>query len=126
MCCSEVTGPAKCASLGVSQGFVAVRTVAVSLCFWICLSDTEKRKDLVGSAEATAVEVLAETVGENDPASARYKAGLRDDIRKDGQSIAVAEFISTYLYTYQPPVAGLARISGEVESILYYKELCVA
>jgi hypothetical protein len=31
------------------------------------------------SAEAMAVEVLAETIRENDPASPRYQAGLCDD-----------------------------------------------
>jgi hypothetical protein len=33
-------------------------------------SDTKERKDLASSAEAVAVEVLAETISENDPASA--------------------------------------------------------
>jgi hypothetical protein len=46
-------------------------------------------KDLARSAEAAAVEVLAETISENDLASPRYQAGLCDDIKKDGWSIAV-------------------------------------
>jgi hypothetical protein len=33
-------------------------------------SNAEERKDLASSAEAAAVEVLAETISENDPASA--------------------------------------------------------
>jgi hypothetical protein len=42
-------------------------------------------------------EVLAETVSENDPASPRYQAGLRDDFGNDGQSISVTEFMSSIL-----------------------------
>jgi hypothetical protein len=34
------------------------------------LSDAEERVDLASSVEATAVEVLVETISENDPASA--------------------------------------------------------
>jgi hypothetical protein len=44
-----------------------------------------------------AVEVLAETISENYRASPRYRAGLRDDIRKDGRSIEVTEFTSSIL-----------------------------
>jgi hypothetical protein len=43
------------------------------------------------------VEVLAETISENYRASPRYRAGLRDDIRKDGRSIEVTEFTSSIL-----------------------------
>ena len=53
-------------------------------------SDVEDRKDLARSAEAA--DVLAETTGENDPASPRYQAGLRYDIRRDGRLISVTEF----------------------------------
>jgi len=47
------------------------------------LSDAEERKDLAKSAnsEAAVVEVLAETICENDPASSPE---LCDDIMKDG------------------------------------------
>ena len=65
-----------------------------------------------GSAEAAVVEVLAETVGENDPAipaSARYLSWATRYIRKDGRSIAVAEFTSNYLTTFQPPMALVLR-----------------
>ena len=54
------------------------------------LSDVEDRKDLARSAEAA--DVLAETTGENDPASPRYQAGLRYNIRRDGRLISVTEF----------------------------------
>ena len=54
------------------------------------LSDVEDRKDLARSAEAA--DVLAETTGENDPASRRYQAGLRYDIRRDERLISVTEF----------------------------------
>ncbi|KAI0286833.1 hypothetical protein BGY98DRAFT_929923 [Russula aff. rugulosa BPL654] len=43
-----------------------------------------------------AAEVLAETISENDPASPRYRDGLRD-IQKDGRSIEVTEFTSSIL-----------------------------
>ena len=103
MCCSEVASRqnAQC-----ELGLCSCPNSRRQLTLLDFLSDTEERKDLVGSAEAAAVEVLAETVGENDPASARYQAGLRDDIiRKHRRSIAMAEFTSTCLATYQPPVA---------------------
>jgi hypothetical protein len=57
------------------------------------LSDTEERMDLARSAEAAAVEVPAEIISENDPAFPRYQSRLRDNIRKNGWSIAVTEFI---------------------------------
>jgi hypothetical protein len=71
------------------------------------LSD-EERKDMARSAEATAAEVLAATISENDPASPRYQAGLRDHIRKDRRSIVVTEIMSNIL----APTNGLAGISG--------------
>ncbi len=76
---------------------MAVRTVVHRLLD--LLSDAKERKDLARtrSAEAGAVEVLAETISENDPASTCYQAGLRDDIRKDGRSTAVTEFMSSIL-----------------------------
>jgi hypothetical protein len=61
------------------------------------LSDVEERMDLARNAEAAAVEVLAETISKNDPASQRYQAGLRDDTKKDRWSIVVTEFTSSIL-----------------------------
>jgi hypothetical protein len=52
----------------------------------------EERKDLGGSTDseaAAAVEMLAETVSENDPASPRYQGGLHDDIGKESEGRAV-------------------------------------
>ena len=46
------------------------------------LSDSEERKGLARSAEAAAVEVLAETISEDDPASTRYQAWLHDEIKQ--------------------------------------------
>jgi hypothetical protein len=65
--------------------------------------------DLARSTEVAAVEVLAETT-----ASPRYQAGLRDDIRKDGRSIAVVEFTSSILAHTVPTThgIGLARTAG--------------
>ena len=65
--------------------FAAVRTVAVTEHLLLDLLSDAERKDLAWSTEAAAVEVLAETISENDPASTCYQAGLRDDIRKDGR-----------------------------------------
>jgi hypothetical protein len=45
------------------------------------------------------VEVLAETISENYRASPCYRAGLRDDIRKDRRPIKVTEFTSSILAT---------------------------
>jgi hypothetical protein len=80
------------------MALVAVRTVAVIEHMLLdLLSDAEERKDRARGAEAAAVEVLAQTIRENDPASSRHQAGLRDDIKKDGRSIAVTEFTSSIL-----------------------------
>ena len=77
---------------------MAVRTVSViEHTLLDLLSGAEERKDLARSAEATAVDVLAETISENYPASPRYQAGLRDDIRNDGRSIAATEITSSIL-----------------------------
>ena len=100
-----------------------MRTVAVTERLLLdLLSDAEERKDLARSAEAAAVEVFAETISENDPASSRYRVGLCDDIRKDGRFITVTEFTSSILgdSSHLPTARGigLTRTSGEVESIV--------
>ena len=78
--------------------FVAAGTVSViEHTLPDLLSDSEGREDQARSAEAAAVEVLAETINGNDPASPRYQAGLRNDIRNDGGSITVTEFTSSIL-----------------------------
>jgi hypothetical protein len=60
------------------------------------VSDAEERMNLARGADDAAMEVFSETISENDPASPpcspRYQAGLRDEIRKDGRSIALTEF----------------------------------
>jgi len=73
--------------------FVAVRTVAViEHTLLDLLSDIGERKDRARSAEVAApVEVLVDTIGENDPASPRYQAGVVRD--KDGRT----EFTSSIL-----------------------------
>ena len=58
------------------------------------LSDADERKDLArcsDSSEAAPAEVLAKIISENDPASPRYQAELRDHMRKDRLSSAVTE-----------------------------------
>jgi hypothetical protein len=68
------------------------------------------------SGEAATMEVPAEAISDNDPASPRFQAGLREDIRKDGRSIAVTPRpVSSHLLASRG--IGLARIPGEVESV---------
>lgn len=58
------------------------------------LSDAEERKDMArcsDSSEAAPAEVLAKIISENDPASPRYQAELRDHMREDRLSSAVTE-----------------------------------
>ena len=69
------------------------------------------------------MEVLAETISENDPASPRYQTSYAMSLgRTGGRSIAVMEFTSGILAPTVPTARGigLARISesGEVESIV--------
>ena len=79
--------------------FTAVRTAAIverALLDQLSATDDKTNPDL--SAETLdTLEVLAETIGENDPTSPRFLAGpLRDD-RPDGRLIAVTEFMSSML-----------------------------
>jgi hypothetical protein len=76
--------------------FAAVRTAAIlERVLLDQLSDTDNKKNPDLSAET--VEVLAETIGENDPTSPRFLAGPLSDDRPEGQLIAVTEFISSIL-----------------------------
>ncbi len=63
------------------------------------LSDAEEGMDLARSAdsEVAAVDVLAETISEKDPAHPRYQARIHGDIRKGYWSIAVTESTSGIL-----------------------------
>jgi hypothetical protein len=76
--------------------FAAVRTAAVlERALLDQLSDTDNKNDPDSSAET--LEVLAQTIGENDPTSPRFLAGPLSDDRPDGRLIAVTEFISRIL-----------------------------
>jgi hypothetical protein len=76
--------------------FTALSTIAVlERALLEQLSDAEAKKDADRIQETT--EVLAEAVGENDPLSPRYLAGLRSNNRSDGRLVAVTEFISSML-----------------------------
>jgi hypothetical protein len=78
--------------------FAAVRTDSLIKCtLFGLLSDAEERKDLARIAEAAVAEVLAKTISENDPASPRCQAALRDHTRKDGLYTAVTGFTSGIL-----------------------------
>jgi hypothetical protein len=65
--------------------------------------------------------VLAETVSENDSAPPRYQAGLHDDIRKDSEERAFSRgwrnSRPTFMLLPTTHSIGLAKISGDVESI---------
>jgi hypothetical protein len=80
--------------------FVAVRTVAViKHTLFNLLSDAEERKDLASGQERGG-RGSGSDCGDYQreyPASQRYQAGLRDDIRKDWRSIAVTKFTSNIL-----------------------------
>lgn len=76
--------------------FAAVRTAAIlerALLDQLSGADDKANPDL----STETVEVLAETIGENDPTSPRYLAGPLSYDRPDGRLIAVTEFMSSIL-----------------------------
>ena len=76
--------------------FVAVRTVAIlerALLNQLSHTDDRTNPDLSTETE----EILAETIGENDPTSPRFLAGSLNDDRSDGRLIALTEFMSSIL-----------------------------
>jgi hypothetical protein len=76
--------------------FAAVKTLAVlERALLGQLLDAEVREDQKRSAELA--EVLAAAIGENDPASPRYRSGQRNDDWSDGRLVAVTEFTSNIL-----------------------------
>lgn len=76
--------------------FVSLRTAAIlERALLDQLSDTDDKRNPDQSAETA--EVLAETIGENDPTSPRYLAGPLNHDRSDGRLIAVTEFMSGIL-----------------------------
>lgn len=75
--------------------FAAVKTIAVlERALLDQLSSEEARMD--PNRRAELAEVLAAAIGENDPASPRYRPGQYND-RSDGRLIAVTEFTSNIL-----------------------------
>jgi hypothetical protein len=59
------------------------------------LSDTDDKTN--PDLSTKTMEMLAETIGENDPTSPRFLAGPLSDDRSDGRLIAVTEFMSNIL-----------------------------
>jgi hypothetical protein len=100
--------------------FAAVRTAAIlERALLDQLSDTDDKTNPDLSAET--LEVLAETIGENDPTSPRFLAGpLRDD-RSDGRLIAVTEFMSSTLAllgrSWQPTRQDIEDIKSTLEEL---------
>jgi hypothetical protein len=101
--------------------FAAVRTAAIlERALLNQLSDTDDRTNPDLSAET--VEVLAETIGENDPTSPRYLAGPLSHDRSDGRLIVVTEFISSILALLRREWHPTRQDIEDIKSTL--KELC--
>jgi hypothetical protein len=105
--------------------FAAVRTAAIlERALLDQLSDTvtddETNPDLSG-LNAETLEVLAETIGENDPTSPRFLAGPLNDDRSDGRLIAVTEFMSSMLAllgrSWQPTRQDIEDIKSTLEEL---------
>jgi hypothetical protein len=76
--------------------FAAVRAAAIlehTLLDQLSNTDNKTNPDL----SAETVEVLAETIGENNPTSPRFVAGPLSDDRSDGRLIVVTKFMSRIL-----------------------------
>jgi hypothetical protein len=101
--------------------FSASSTIAVLECALLeQLADARAKMDLDRIKETA--EVLAEAIGENDPLSPRYLAGLRNDDRSDGRLTAVTQFMSSMLALI-PLLEHPSR--GDLEDIkLTLQELC--
>jgi len=101
--------------------FSALSTIAVLECALLeQLVDARGKEDLDRIKETA--EVLAEVIGENDPLSPRYLAGLRNDDRSDGRLTAVTQFMSSML-TLIPRLEHPSR--WDLEDIkLTLRELC--
>lgn len=101
--------------------FAAVRTAAIlERALLDQLSDTD---DITNpDLSADTVEVLSETIGENDPTSPRFLAGPFSDDRSDGRLIAVTEFISSILALLGRPWHPTRQDIEDIKSTL--EELC--
>jgi hypothetical protein len=100
--------------------FAAVKTIAVlERTLLEQLSDAEVRMDPNRSAELA--ELLAAAIGENDPASPRYRRGQRND-RSDGRLIAVTEFTSNILELLKRSWHPSHEDFEDVKSV--FKKLC--
>lgn len=102
--------------------FAAVRTAAIlerALLDQLSESDTDDKTNPDLSAET--VEVLAETIGENDPTSPRFLAGPLSGDRPDGRLIAVTEFMSSILAllgrSWQPNSQDIEDIKSTLEEL---------
>ena len=101
--------------------FAALRAIAVlESALLRQLSATENRLD-PGRSEELA-ELLAAAIGEDDPISPRYQAGLRNDDRRDGRLIAVTEFTSSILVLIKRPWQPSRQDIEDLKTT--YVELC--
>jgi hypothetical protein len=100
--------------------FAAVRTAAIlERALLDQLSDTDDKTNPDLCAET--VEVLAVTIGENDPTSPRFVAGPLSDDRPDGRLIAVTEFMSNILallrWEWHPTRQDIEDIKSTLEEL---------
>jgi hypothetical protein len=100
--------------------FAALRAIAVLETALLRQLSAGNRLD-PGRSEELA-ELLAAAVGEDDPISPRFQAGLRNDDRRDGRLIAVTEFTSSILVLIKRPWQPSRRNIEELKST--YQELC--
>jgi hypothetical protein len=102
--------------------FAAVRAAAIlerALLDQLSDTDDKTNPDL---SRAETVEVLAVTIGENDPTSPRFLARPLSDDRLDGRLIAVTEFMSNILALLRREWHPTRLDIEDIKSIL--EELC--
>ena len=100
--------------------FAAARTaVTLERALLDQLSNTDDKTDPDLNTETA--EVLAETIGENDPTSSRYLAGQLSYDRPDGRLIAVTGFISNILallsHSWHPTRQDIEDIKSTLEEL---------
>jgi hypothetical protein len=100
--------------------FAAVRAAAIlehTLLDQLSNTDNKTNPDL----SAETVEVLAETIAENNPTSPRFVAGPLSDDRPDGRLIAVTEFMSNILallrWEWHPTRQDIEDIKSTLEEL---------
>jgi hypothetical protein len=101
--------------------FAALRTIAVLESALLRQLSVAKNRMDPGRSEELA-DLLEAAVGEDDPISPRYQAGLRNDDRREGRLIAVTEFTSSILVLIKRPWEPSHQDIEDLKST--YQELC--